>query len=274
MIYSWIMQSPFRGMDPYLERYWGDVHSSIIFLSKQAIQRQLGGDLVARSDDRTYKDDEDALRRQMRVPDVRVVEQGIYDVSVNPSGGVALAEPTVIEVESDDITESFIQILDLADGGRVVTVIEFVSPSNKLYKAARESYQDKQGECLQTRTSLVEVDLTRAGKRQLLVDMNQLPAERRGEYLVSVYRAYSGKHGRREGYGLKLRERLPGIRIPLRKDDADIVLDLQSLVDQAYEAGAYGRSLDYTRPLDPPLPSEDAAWAEQLIQQRKAEPRS
>ena len=259
------MGSPFPGMDPYLERYWGDVHNGLVFLAKQAIQRQLGGDLIARSEDRVYIDDEDALRRSIWVPDVRVVEQGITDVAFRPAAGVALAEPTVFEVEADQITESFVQILDMADGGRVVTVIEFLSPSNKLYRAARESYQGKQDECMEARTSLVEVDLTRAGRRRLLVDMLQLPAERRGEYLVSVYRAYTGKHGRREGYGLPLREPLRGIRVPLRDGDPDVVLDLQSLVDQAYEAGAYDRSLDYTRPLDPPLSPDDAGWAERLL---------
>ena len=115
------------------------------------------------------------------------------------------------------------------------------------------------------RTSLVEVDLTRAGHRRLLMDMNSIPAERRGEYMVSVWRAYTGKFGRREGYGLPLRERLPGVRVPLRNGDPDIVLDLQSLVDQAYEAGAYGRALDYVRPLDVPLAVDDAAWADGLL---------
>ena len=97
------------------------------------------------------------------------------------------------------------------------------------------------------------------------MDMLSIPAERRGEYMVSVWRAYTGKFGRREGYGLPLRERLPGIRIPLRNGDPDVVLNLQSLVDQAYEAGAYGRSLDYTRPLDHPLSADDAAWAGDLL---------
>lgn len=259
------MPSPFPGMDPYLERHWGDVHSSIIFLAKAALQPQLGGGLVARSEERVYIDDEDALRRQARVPDVRVVEHGISDVPVRAGGGLALAEPVVLEVESDPITERFIQIIDAAVGGRVVTVIEFVSPSNKLFKNARKSYQDKQGECLEGRTSLVEVDLTRAGRRQLLVHDTELPAEKRGEYLVSCYRAYAGRHGRREGYGLKLRERLPGIRIPLRAGDPDIGLDLQSLIDQAYEAGAHDRTIDYARPCDPPLEGDDAAWADALL---------
>jgi hypothetical protein len=259
------MKSPFPGMDPYLERNWGDVHSSIIYLAKQALQPQLGGDLVARSEERIYIDDDDALRRQHRVPDVRVVEFGISDVPVQPSGSVAIAEPVVLEVACDEITESFVQILDTRNGNRVVTVIEFVSPSNKLYKAARESYKSKQGECLEGRANLVEVDLTRAGKRELLVQDFDIPDSKRGEYLVSVYRANIGRHGRREGYGLKLRERLPGIRIPLRGGDPDIVLDLQSLIDQAYDAGAYGRTLDYNLDCDPALPPEHLNWADELL---------
>ena len=109
------MKSPFPGMDPYLERHWGDVHSSIIYIAKQAIQPQLGGDLVARSEERVYIDDDEALRRHHRVPDVRVVEFGITDIPVQPAGGVAIAEPVVIEVACDEITESFIQILDTRD---------------------------------------------------------------------------------------------------------------------------------------------------------------
>jgi hypothetical protein len=257
-------------MDPYLERFWGDIHNSIIFLSKQAIQTQLGGSLVARSEDRVYVDDEDGVHRQIRIPDVRIVEQGIRDVPLFPAaGGIAVAEPTVITIESDDVTESYIQIIDTALGGRVVTVIEFLSPSNKTTKAGRKSYEDKQGEWLESRTNMVEVDLIRTGRRKLLVDMFEIPSEKRGEYLVSVYRAYAGRHGRREGYGLKLRERLPGIRIPLRDGDPDIALDLQSVLDQAYDAGAYGRTLDYTHPLDPALNAADADWAAGLIAARQ-----
>jgi hypothetical protein len=228
------MNSPFPGMDPYLERHWGDVHSSIITFAKGELQSQLGGDLVARSEERIYVDDDDSLQKQERVPDVRAVEYGI-------------------------------QILDLSNGNRVVTVIEFVSPSIKLHKAGRKSYKDKQEECLDAKTNLVEVDLTRAGRRELVVNEFQLPEAKRGEYLVSVYRSAIGKHGRHEGYGLKLRERLPGIRIPLRAGDADIILDLQSLIDQAYAIGAYGKTLDYNRPCDPPLSEEHDAWADELL---------
>ena len=111
--------------------------------------------------------------------------------------------------------------MDTRNGNRVVTVIEFLSPSNKLYKAARKSYKNKQDECVCCCCNLVEIDLTRAGQREMLVRDFDIPDSKRGEYLVSVFRANIGKYGRREGYGLKMRERLPGIRIPLRAGDPD-----------------------------------------------------
>ena len=61
-----------------------------------------------------------------------------------------------------------------------------------------------------------------------------------------------------------LRERLPRIAIPLRPGDRDVALDLQQVVDDAYERGRYDRT-DYRRPLKPPLSPEDAAWASELL---------
>jgi hypothetical protein len=39
---------------------------------------------------------------------------------------------------------------------------------------------------------------------------------------------------------------------------------LQALVDQAYAAGRYHK-LDYRAALEPPLPPEDATWAQTLL---------
>ena len=50
-----------------------------------------------------------------------------------------------------------------------------------------------------------------------------------------------------------LGERLPVIRVPLRPADADVVLDLQPLIDQCHERGRY-HLLNYRLALDPPLP--------------------
>jgi hypothetical protein len=57
---------------------------------------------------------------------------------------------------------------------------------------------------------------------------------------------------------------LPRIAIPLRPKDQDVALDLQQAIDEVYERGRYNRT-DYRRPLNPPLPPEDTAWATDLL---------
>ncbi len=53
--------------------------------------------------------------------------------------------------------------------------------------------------------------------------------------------------------------------MPLRESDADVLLDLQSLITQVYRHGRYD-DIDYTIPPVPPLDAADAAWAEELLQ--------
>ncbi|MFZ4766479.1 MAG: DUF4058 family protein, partial [Roseimicrobium sp.] len=65
-------------------------------------------------------------------------------------------------------------------------------------------------------------------------------------------------------YPMPLREPLPVLSIPLRRDDAPVTLDLQELVAQAYTAGRYD-DIDYSLPPTPPLSAEDAAWAAELV---------
>src|SRR5438309_2218411 len=92
-------RSPFPGMDPYLEEYWGDVHYRLCTYSCDLLRRNLPPGLIARIDERTI----------------------IEDDSVN--------EPTV---------EGVVQVRDTSHDGRVVTVIEFTSPANKKLKSGRE----------------------------------------------------------------------------------------------------------------------------------------
>jgi hypothetical protein len=41
------------------------------------------------------------------------------------------------------------------------------------------------------------------------------------------------------------------------------MLDLQAVFATGYDRGRYARVLDYTAPLDLPLPQADRAWSEQ-----------
>src|SRR6058998_1641252 len=103
------MNSPFPGMDPYLEAHWLDVHPRLIVEAATIIQRQLGDDLVARIEERLLV--EDAVGPFRRIaPDVRIVEFGTTSRTGTPAGGIALAEPVVFHLPSEPIKQRFIEI--------------------------------------------------------------------------------------------------------------------------------------------------------------------
>ena len=67
---------------------------------------------------------------------------------------------------------------------------------------------------------------------------------------------------------ISLRKPLPTIKIPLRVKDQDARLDLQALLEQAYENGGYGDDIDYREEPAPPLTTDDAAWADALLRKK------
>ena len=70
-----------------------------------------------------------------------------------PEGSVAVGEPLLVEAEPDTATETFLEVIDRASGNRVITVIEFLSPSNKSPGPNREQYLRKQREVCSSRKS-------------------------------------------------------------------------------------------------------------------------
>jgi hypothetical protein len=258
-----VMKSPFPGMDPYLETRWEGVHQTLTVYARDAIQPQLPEDLWALAQDRVYVESEGERIRHI-VPDAHVSR--IYpppkpQVAALREGAVAVAEPVVFEVQEPLVTESYISIQE-PKGGKVITVIEFLSIANKSGGVGEAKYLEEQAEVLRSDASLVELDLVRAGRRVLALPHYEIPAEYRGDYLACISPGW--KRNRRELYPMPLRQRLPILPIPLRPDESRVQLDLQSLVDQAYRAGRYDR-LNYREALETPLPPEDAAWVEALL---------
>jgi hypothetical protein len=259
------MRSPFPGMDPWLEFHWRDVHPRLIIYITDQLQGQLPAPLVARAEETVSVDIEEDQPVMLR-PDMAISEdwRGGSD-----TGGVAAAvEPTTVadplvlyapEIEFN----RHVEIYDPTGGGRVVTAIEVLSPSNKLPGRARTAYESKQRLFISGGVNFVEIDLVRVGEWVFSIDESVMPASKRTPCMICVFRVT--RPGERAAYPLPLRERLPRIAIPLRPTDRDVVLDLQAVVDEAYEKGRYDRT-DYRRPLAPPLPAEDAAWANEVLQ--------
>jgi hypothetical protein len=251
-------------MDPYLEQFWGDLHHTMINRARAAIQRELPGNLVARVDERGFIEPSDGPSRKI-VSDVRVVERGTRpEPRQTAKNGIALAEPLIINMDQDEpIRQGFIEIIDLGSGHRVVTVIEFLSPSNKLPGPGRDLYLRRQQELAQGGVNVVEFDLNRTGSRQLSAPFELIPEGHRTAYAACVRRGWKPKA--LENYRIPLRERLPAIAIPLRQSDRDIPLDLQALLEQCCEEGRYVEDIDYRADPDPPFTPDDAHWADSLL---------
>jgi hypothetical protein len=267
------MPSPFPGMDPYLEAHWGDVHTRIITYSTEQLQMRLPKELRARVEERVYVEAEDAQTRNV-FPDVRIYERRrpVRDSksrSGDESAALAVAEPLVIPIDHEPITERFIEIREAGTGGRIITVIEFLSHSNKYRGKGRKLYLQKQRELRAAGVNSVEVDLLRGGQYTLAVPEAYLPPEYQTPYRVCVWRAAHPLQY--EVYRAPLRERLPSIKTPLRQSDEDVCLELQPLIDRAYDTGAYD-DIDYSRAPRPRLAKRDAAWAGELLRARGLRP--
>jgi hypothetical protein len=261
------MQNPFPGMNPYLEAHWRDVHTSLMVYIRDQLQTQLPDDLTARVEESVSIDAGEDSREVS--PDVRVVEE---PSGWPTEGGTAVATATIVVADpllirvDEPPTPRHVEIVEPKSGNRVVTAIEVISPTNKRDDDGRKAYRRKQLEYLDSTTNLVEIDLLRGGEHVVAVSPTGVKPSRRAPCYVCIRRAW--RHGWSEVVPLPLRERLPAVRIPLRRTDRDVILNLQELIDQCYQRGRYS-SIDYRRDSDPPLTGEDAAWADALLRSKR-----
>lgn len=252
------MKSPFPGMDPYLEERWGDVHTKLCTYSADVLNTRLPKGLIARTQERVGVELDEGETATTE-PDTIVLHG--YSHQGRENGGVAQMLPSFKLVAiSEPITERFVEIRS-GRGQKLVTVIEFISPSNK--GTNRTKFIAKRKLLLAGGVNVVEIDLTRGGEWHKLIAAEQIPRD-----AVSAYR-YTIRLPQEAGVTylqpIALREPLPVISMPLREDEPHVDLPLQSLIDEAYTKGLYGEEIDYDEPLDPPLNEADAVWAKSLI---------
>jgi hypothetical protein len=264
--------NPFPGMNPFLERHWSDVHTKLIAYIADSIAEQIPPDLTARSDERVtlHKPDETAGENVAeRRADVAVVESWKRGLPPrwNPAGeatraDIVVAEPRHIPVPEE--TERWIEIRDA--NGRLITVIEVLSPRNKGPGAS--DYRARQDAYIRSGVNLVEIDLLRGGAHVLAFPLSGLEPPARTRYLICVTRATN--RSLRDVYPISLREALPNIRIPLRPHDPEPILQLQPLIDRAYRMGGYW-SADHDHVPDPPLSPEDADWVAAHVREARSD---
>jgi hypothetical protein len=199
------------------------------------------------------------------LPDVSVTTERRKKVS-RKKGGTAVAEPVLkagpvlmrafIEEEH---REAFVEIYEATPEQRLVTCIEVLSPSNKRpHTPGWDIYLRKRQSLLLGDTHLVEIDLLRDGQRMPMLD--PWPDS---PYTILVARAR--KYDLCQVWPVYFRIPAPSVPIPLAKPDPDILLDLQPMIDSIYQRSRYERSIDYSKPLDPPLDAAEALWLEKRL---------
>ena len=227
------MPSPFPGMDPYLEddALWPAFQHQLVHTLFQMLMPGLLERYRARVNQRHY-----------------VSEQALFT-----------------SVVREEHTEAFIEVRQRTDG-RLITVMDVISPGNKSTPQGRQVYLDRRTEAKLQRVNLVEIDLVLQGPSLLDHLRDELPA---WDYAVMVSRWT--QPDRYEVYSATLPKRLPRFRVPLAADDRDTVLDLQAAVARAYDQGDFGPKLDYARPPAVRLSDENQKWLEKLLREERQE---
>jgi hypothetical protein len=256
------MPGPFPGMDPYIENaeIWRGAHHWFITAASEQLQPQLNprGYFVDVENRVWMEEPERAV-----YPDIILREVSVKGKSEPAQGGATLIadEPVRLGTLETEVREDYLQIYETGSR-RLVTGIEFISPSNEADHQARELYLRKRKDLWESEVNVVEIDLLRAGKPLVRLPQAVLKSSRPGGYVINVMRVGSPGY---EFFTVDLRTRLPRVGIPLKPGEPDVVLDLQAALNRVYDLGAYTMRIDYDREPEPTLDEETAAWASGLL---------
>jgi len=245
------MSSPFPGMDPYIEdpEIWSDFHGGFADEMRAQLNRVLQPCYVARLTPRVTSDLLEIAERRTVRPDVGIWQpqppHGIV-------GNVALLTATPVESLVQMELPLRLYTVEIREIGtlKLVTAIEVLSPVNK--RTSHEAYHDylrKRRQRLHSEAHLIEIDLLRGGERPPLA--GPVPA---APYYLTLSRA--SHRPIVDVWPVQLWERLPVIPVPLLEPDADVPLDVGTVVAAVYERGAYARLIDYRLPPPPPVLGE------------------
>ncbi len=223
------MPSPFPGMDPYLEdeSLWAAFHHQLVASLYQIVQPGLVDRYRARVAQRHYTTE----------------------------------QPLFTSVVREEHHEEYIDIRQRGDG-KLVALVDVVSPANKTTERGRQAYLDKRREARSQGANLVEIDLVLQGQPLLDYSREGLPE---WDYAVMVTRPAHAF----EPFTATLQKRLPKFKLPLAGDDRDLIIDLQAAFSRSYDQGSFSAKINYQRDPVTTLSSEDREWLDNFLKQQK-----
>lgn len=259
------MSSPFPGMDPYLEGdYWTEFHTTLAGEIRRQLLPQLRPKYVALLEKRyvLYSPVLGIFDREPRSlrPDVGIAEKQVREAAAAYAMRQAPTAPTM-ETKSllrEEYPITSVVIRDVHEQ-RLVTIIEILSPANKVGEGRRD-YMQRREDILHTPTHLIELDLLRRGGRIPLEEMPPLAP-------YYAYLSHREKRPQTQVWAIQLADVLPVLPVPLLPPDEDVRLDVQTAVAACFALVGYDTLLDYRNPPPPPpLSPEEAAWSAAQLQ--------
>jgi hypothetical protein len=175
----------------------------------------------------------------------------------------ATEQPLFTSVLREEHHEEFIEIRQRSDG-RLVTLIDAVSPANKETESGRKAYLEKRAEAKGCGSNLVEIDLVLQGQPLLEYSREGLPD---WDYAVTVTKATHPD--RFEIYTATMQKRLPRFRLPLSGDERDTVVDMHVMFSRCYDQGNFAAKIDYQRDPSVAISDEDRRWLADLLKQQR-----
>lgn len=255
------MPSPFPGMDPFIEsQRWMDFHTTFATVIREMLMPQVRPRYAVEVEEYVY------LAREGEDPD-RLIEPDVALVEASPqpaigprssSGTASLIAPVTHTVPVPRRHRQKFLTIRNRQWRDVITVIEVLSPWNKTPGDGRNEYLVKRANIFCAMVHLVEIDLLRGGQR--LPTREPLEA---ADFYAFICRKQ--RLPQVDVYPWTLRQRTPVIPIPLAGEDPDVPLDLQAAFTTTYDRAGYDYSLDYQRPVEPPLDSSTADWARSIL---------
>ena len=256
------MQSPFPGMDPYLEGdLWSDVHHELASQIRRQLLPLIRPKYVALIEHYVVEDNMPASELGIMYPDVELLLQKselkelprfANPTEVNVLSPVSFTIPAVLPIE---VRIPIVEIRDVK-GKQLVTAIEILSPVNKRLPGL-SAFLKKRQKMQKAGVHFLEIDLLRRGTRSI-----QHAKLKDVSYLVALSRA---PYQHIDVWAMKLDSILPTIPVPLLPPDQDVVLDLQKAIQAIYQDAAYYLSIDYNAAPPPPtLSKKEKVWIRKL----------
>lgn len=243
------MPSPFPGMDPYLEgTLWPDVHQRLATKISEVLTLNIRPRYVARLAIKTVRENMPSTEINVMYSDVEIIRRQLRETAAAPYLPTIVAAPAspispAITVPVFEFKQRMVTVeIYTVENKELVTCIEVLSPANKRGEGLRQ-YLQKRTRLHRAGVHLLEIDLTRRGRRPMFVaDAVEPEQVKASPYLISLWRADQSVL---QVWTARLDEKLPTVAVPLREPDSDVPLDLASILADVYDAAAYDLSIDY-----------------------------